>query len=464
MPRRIAVTVLALLLGAAVPASAQDWRAGTDSRVELMSILFRLAGNQEYRQCRVAAYDRAIESYFAPYRDHDAVQWAHSLGIAFAAPMNLAVHVRDVDTLDELVPFDRPGLHLYEGWNPAKARDFLSAVRRFAADTNFQAFLTSQQPLFSATDARLQAFIRDKADLDWFARFFGPSLPARLNIVPGMANGAPSYAARFIDASGAQQIYAIPGVSKVDFAGLPVFDSDWRAVLVHQLADVYVSPAAGEFGPQMEKPASQIYTHVSAAMQRQSYGNWRLMLNASLERAAAIEYVSEHDGRDAARAAIRQENARSFVWMGGLVDLLETYRNDRRQYPTFQSFMPRVVEFFAAVAPTTTDLLDRFQPKVLSTSIPDGARDVDPGTTAIIVRFSMPMSRVGPAKSAKLSGGRFDAGGTAITIPLALEPDRDYTIPLRWSGGQAFVSADGVPLPATLLRFRTAAASSPRKQ
>lgn len=233
---------------------------------------------------------------------------------------------------------------------------------------------------------------------------------------------------------------------------------------MHQLADVYVSPAAGEFGPQMEKPASQIYTHVSAAMQRQSYGNWRLMLNASLERAAAIEYVSEHDGRDAARAAIRQENARSFVWMGGLVDLLETYRNDRRQYPTFQSFMPRVVEFFTAVAPTTADLLDRFQPKVLSTSIPDGARDVDPGTTAIIVRFSMPMSRVGPAKSAKLSGGRFDAGGTAITIPLALEPDRDYTIPLRWSGGQAFVSADGVPLPATLLRFRTAAASSPRKQ
>ena len=406
----------------------------------------------------------AIDNYFAPYRDHDAVQLARSLGVGFDAPMKLAVHVRDVDTVGELVPFDRPGLHLYAGWNPAKARDFLSAVRRFAADTNFQGFLKSQEPLFSATDARLTAFIRDKADLDWFARFFGPPLPARLTIVPGMANGAPSYAARFIDESGAQEIYAIPGVSKVDSAGIPVFDSDWRTVLVHQLADVYVSPAAGKFAPQMEKPASRIYTQVSAAMQRQSYGNWQLMLNASLARAAAIEYAIEHDGQDAAHAVIRKENARSFVWMGGLVDLLETYRNDRQQYPTFQSFMPRVVEFFADLAPTVADLVDRFQPKVLSTSIPEGARDVDPGTKAIVVRFSMHMNRASPAKSAKLSGGRFDAGGTAITIPVALEPDRDYVIPLRWSGGQAFVSADGVPLPATSLRFRTAAASSPQKQ
>ena len=109
MPRRIAVTVLAFLLGTAVAARAQDWRAGIDSRVELMSILFRLAGNQEYRQCRAAAYGQAIEKYFAPYRDHDAVQAARSLGIGFDAPMKLAVYLRDADSLDEFVPFDLRG-------------------------------------------------------------------------------------------------------------------------------------------------------------------------------------------------------------------------------------------------------------------------------------------------------------------------------------------------------------------
>src|ERR1039457_1974980 len=93
MRRRIAVTFLALLLGSAVAARAQAWRAGIDSRVELMSILFRLAGNQEYRQCRVPAYDQAIDKYFAPFRNHDAVHLAHSLAIGFDAPMKLAVNL-----------------------------------------------------------------------------------------------------------------------------------------------------------------------------------------------------------------------------------------------------------------------------------------------------------------------------------------------------------------------------------
>jgi hypothetical protein len=464
MRRRIAVTFLALLLGSAVAARAQAWRAGIDSRVELMSILFRLAGTQEYRQCRVPAYNQAIDKYFAPFRNHDAVQRAHSLAIGFDAPMKFAVSLGDIDSLSELIPFDRPGFRLYQTWNAAKARDFVAAARQFVSDTNAKAFLQSQQPLFAATDARLQAFIRDKADLDWFATFFGPPAPARLTIVPGMANGAPSYAARFIDASGVQEMYAIAGVSKVDPEGIPVFDSDWRTVMVHELAEVYASPAAGKYASQMQTPASQIYQAVAGAMQQQSYGNWRIMVNQSLARAATIEYVIAHDGQQAARTVVWKENAKSFFWMGGLVDLLETYRKDRQQYPTFESFMPRVVEFFNDAAPTIQDLIDRLQPKAISTSIPDGASDVDPATKGIVVRFSMPMNRVGPDRSARISGGRFDASATAVTIPVTLEPQREYAIPLRWSGGQAFLSADGVPLPAVVLRFRTGAAAAPQKQ
>jgi hypothetical protein len=149
--------------------------------------------------------------------------------------------------------------------------------------------------------------------------------------------------------------------------------------------------------------------------------------------------------------------------MSGLVDLLESYRKDREQYPAFDFFMPRVAQFFADTAPKIHELTDRFQPKVVSTSIPEGARDVDPGIKQIVVRFSMPMTRLGPNKSSILSGGRFDATATALTMPVALEPGRDYAIPLRWSGGQSFLSADGVPLPAATLRFRTAPAPLPKK-
>jgi hypothetical protein len=49
-------------------------------------------------------------------------------------------------------------------------------------------------------------------------------------------------------------------------------------------------------------------------------------------------------------------------------------------------------------------------------------------------------------------------------MPVTLEPARDYAFPLRWLGGQSFVSADGVPLAAALLRFHTGAASSPKQK
>src|ERR1017187_2985630 len=273
MRRQISAALL-LLLWTAFAARAQDWRSGTDSRIELMSILFRLAGNKEYHQCRIPAYDKAIDSYFAPYRDHDAVRLARSLGVGFDAPMKLAVYVRDAESLDELVPFDGQGVHLFQNWNTAKAREFLGAARRFAADTNFQSFLRSQQPLLDATNARLRAFIADKADLGWFTRFFAPPSPVRLVVVAGMANGASSYAVHVLGDPAAQEIYAIPGVSKVDPEGLPVFDSAWRTTMVHELTHVYANVPI-KTTAQMGKAVRQIYESVAPAMQEQSYGNWR---------------------------------------------------------------------------------------------------------------------------------------------------------------------------------------------
>ena len=211
-----AVLIPAVLIGQTlvVAARAQELRAAVDPRVELMSILFRLAGNKEYRQCRVPLYDQAIDAYFAPYRDHQAVQLARSLGAGFEAPMKIAAYVRDADTLDERVPFDGPGVHLFEKWDAGQARAFLSAARQFAAETNFGDFLKSQQPLYEATNERLEAFLQDKADLVWFIRFFGLPGPAVFAIVPGLANGAPSYAARVIDGNGAEEIYPSPASPK----------------------------------------------------------------------------------------------------------------------------------------------------------------------------------------------------------------------------------------------------------
>src|SRR5215510_11146510 len=115
-----------VLLVAAVPGFAATPRVAVDPRAELMGILFRLAGNPEYNQCRIPRYERAIDKHFLPVRDHDAIRLARKLsrsdGISYDAVMSLAVNVTDAYTLKERVPFDSPDISLDNRWRGLQAR------------------------------------------------------------------------------------------------------------------------------------------------------------------------------------------------------------------------------------------------------------------------------------------------------------------------------------------------------
>jgi len=459
MPRRAAATLATLLLLFTFTVKAQTWGSGVDPRVELMSILFRLAGNPEYNQCRVPAYDNAVATWFAPYRDHQAVRLARGLGIGFEAPVKLAVYVTDVDSLAERVPFDGPGIHLYAGWDAAKARAFLKAARAFVVDAKFKEFLASQQPLYKTTNARLKDFVQTQADLPWFSHFSGSAASERFVIVPGMANGGPSYAARFLAAAGPTEIYAIPGVASVDKAGLPVFNSEWRTTMVYELAHATCGVVVDKSAPRLQGAGLQILAQAPEAVRTQMHGSWKTLLENSMVNAVAVRYVADHDGPDASRKIVRQINVRSFFWVGDLSDLLVEYQKDRQQYPTLESFMPRVSQFLDDLAPRMNEVVARYQPRVVSVAPADGAQDVDPALKEVVVRFSLPMSPDALNKDPRFAAPRFDRTGALLTLPVALEPNHEYQFPLRWPDGRAFLSADGVPLPDVMVHFRTRAAA-----
>ena len=45
-----------------------------DPRVELMSVIFHLAGNPEYNKCKSKPYMRNLNEHFAGHRNHPAVK------------------------------------------------------------------------------------------------------------------------------------------------------------------------------------------------------------------------------------------------------------------------------------------------------------------------------------------------------------------------------------------------------
>ena len=80
-----------------------------DERVELLSIVFRLAGNPEYSMNTFPKYSTEIDQYFALYTSHPGIQMAGALsarkGVSFDAGMSMAIRLSQPPELKPLSPF-----------------------------------------------------------------------------------------------------------------------------------------------------------------------------------------------------------------------------------------------------------------------------------------------------------------------------------------------------------------------
>jgi hypothetical protein len=354
-----------------------------DPRVELMSIIFRLAGNPEYAQGRVESYTRDVEEHFGPYKNHPVVKLAAQLretrGVSFDAPMSMAVHLSDGFELKERIPFDPQPENLDGRWRLEEAREFLEKARQFVKETKFEEFFTAHQPLYDQATGRMEEMLRQEAQLGWFEEFFGARPGATFNVVLGMLNGGSCYGPR-IKVGNMEELYCMLGVWKCDSAGTPSFDASMLSTIVHEFCHSYANPVVDAHLDDLEAVGQKLYAAVSGAMRRQAYGSWETMMRESLVRACVVRYLAAVEGKGAAKRQINQEVGRQFLWMEGLSDTLAEYEAKRGEFPTLAVFFPRIAEFFerymeeAAAAEPVFYLPKGYNPKFEWKLSPDGRR------------------------------------------------------------------------------------------
>lgn len=477
--------IIALLVTAA--ARAQDHPAKgaitvrVDPRVELFSIIFRLAGNREYNQGRVPSYLEAVEAHFGPHRDHAAIRAAQQLratrGVSYDAVMSMAVHLTNASDLQEVTPINAETCALDARWDRAQARIFLEKVRDFARDADFAGFIEQQRPFYDLVEERMQAMVDEHADLAWFDSFFGAKPDADFTVAIGLLNGGGNYGPKVVYPDGRESLYAVMGVWQLDAEKRPTFDARVLPTLVHEFCHSYANQLVEHHRAELKAAGVRIYPLVASAMQRQAYGNWETMLKESLVRASVARYVLDHEGEDAAaREIAEQENQRQFLWTGDLVKLLGEYAAQREQYTDLASFMPKVIAFFNETAAGIDELkaardaaLAAKQPKVVSMTPVNGANDVDPDTQAIVITFDRPMRTGGwsvmyapedPQHTMFPIVHRcaYDETGRIFTMTVTLEPGKHYVFTLNGENGGAFRShADNEPLPMVHVTFTTKA-------
>jgi hypothetical protein len=97
-----------------------------DPRVELFSLIFRLAGNPEYSQGKVEAYSQDADQEFGRFRNHAVVRLARELrqtrGVSYDAVMSLAVHLKDAGGLQLAVALETWPEDLDQRWKPESVK------------------------------------------------------------------------------------------------------------------------------------------------------------------------------------------------------------------------------------------------------------------------------------------------------------------------------------------------------
>ncbi len=313
-----------------------------DRRIEVLSIIWRLAGAEEYLRAKGTPYLDAVDRTFAPFATHPAVAMARALrqsrGISFDAPMVFAVHLDDQLALVNAA--ELPSIDAR--WTVADAEQLATVVRAFASDAKLDAFLAQHAAYHASLVRTLQGVIDTEKPIAWFDTKFGPAQAAFV-VIPSPIAGTRNFGPRATALDGSQQFFQILGVGSRD--GQIVADDQLVYLLVHEMAHSYINPVFAKHRAALEPAGAKLFALVEKPMRAQAYADPQTLLNESAVRAVTVNYILDKRGEDAAARVAHAERRLSFYWIKELAALFRTLPAH-----DLDGAMPELIAFFEAAA------------------------------------------------------------------------------------------------------------------
>lgn len=463
---------LAVLLVILVQLShARQLTPSVDKRIEMLSIISRLAGYEEYSSGDAEKYVAAIHAHFDAYKEDSLIRYAgtvrEKLGIGFDAVMSFAINLKQKGQKFSLLPNWRQGID--KRWTPEAAIEYLRLLNRFYKTAKAATFFSQQKPYYEKV---ITAFgqVLARFNQSWYQEYYGIAPKDKFTILVGCGNGGGNYGPSVELKDKTHQVYAIMGSWSFDKEGNPVFkEQSYLPTVIHEFNHSFINPLLTRYenNTGLQKSMQTLFDTMRTEMEQQAYRNWHTVLNESLVRASVVRYLMKNNPGDqsiAEEEIILQLN-RGFLWMRDLVTLLGEYENNRGQYPAFDAFYPTVIDFFHKAAANISQTKSTYEsslPRIAAIEpFGNDAQNVDPSTKEIIVRFDQVMRGKGysinygplgkqafPVKS--VIGYTEDK--KAVRLEVELKPGTEYQMVLT---GLSFRNTSGYPIRNYLVKFKT---------
>jgi hypothetical protein len=434
-----------------------------DKRVELLSIVFRLAGNKEYNSTFFKKYTDKVDNHFNAFKEHDLIKFAKELheqkGISYDAVVSMAVILDD--HLNPLIDFSTTLPE--KGWNKDDANKFIRLLKKFYKDAECKKFFRENEQLFQELSICFSPVYKT-LDLNWFQSFYGKKAEENFNIIISPGCGAHNYGPSYSLPNAKKEVFAIMGTWKVDESGMPVYEKDdYLPLIVHEFNHSFVNPLMAKNGGSFEESGKEIYKAQEYEMSsQQAYGNWQIMLNEAFVRASVIKYFIDHGATELeiGKMMVNEFN-KGFIWIAVLVDNLKKYDNQRNIYPTLESYLPVLSDAYKTFAEIISQV-DAQKPKVESiTEFANNDTCVSPKVKTITINFDRSLSGKGYSvyfgSKGKLAFPKLDTifyanENKSVVMKVQLIPKTEYQFVLN---GKNFKSVQGAGLKTFEVNFRT---------
>jgi len=319
-----------------------------DPRVELIGIVFHLAGSPEYSNGRIESYMEDTEKHFGEFDKHPVVRLARELRktrlMSNDGPMSLCVHINQ--DFEAKKSFDSWPWGLDHRWKKQETRKFIKKLQHFAKESKFNEFFNAHITLYDEGIRSCESLLAESDLLEWMDGFFYLEEGLELKLVLGFLNGPNNYGKSFNEGSN-REIYSIIGINFVDHeSGKPAFQLKQLGLVAHEFCHSLVKPVVDKNMDQLRPAGEILYETHALAMQRIGYQNWQTLMYESAVRACVASFVRYSYPPEVLGYYLNDENRYGFIWTKALGEELINYENNRDKYPTFDSFFIQFINFF----------------------------------------------------------------------------------------------------------------------
>lgn len=314
--------------------------------VELMGLIFRLAGASEYNGCNVPSIAESADSAFAHMKNHKAVTLAKSYrqrGVAYDAVTGYANQLifYKPDKIVFATNYKEGSNTSFDRWDKTMKKEMLAAINDFYKKSDFHSWFVSTQ----AEQKQAISAFKSACDIDytWFDSFYGKNNNLASRIILSFMIGSHNNGISLERMGGTLLLTPVFGSLSMDGSTIR-FGGDTN-LIIHEFSHPYCNPLIDKYWSSISSKANEIYNVVKDQMVSHAYGSPEIMMYETLVRSCTISYLRTHNQQNLAERYIAYDESLGFLLVGTIVNAIEKYEREPDKYGgTLDGFMREIID------------------------------------------------------------------------------------------------------------------------